>query len=262
VKPSNYLEPVIIMNEIVHVVDDDPRILRAASRLLRSYEYSVQIYASPTEFLGRPHTSGPACLVLDLKIPDFSGLDLQRLLARECDPPQIIFMSGQADIMSTVRAMKAGAVDFLTKPFEDRELLAAIQTALALSRAALAKRAALNKDRAAFEKLTPRERQVCVRLARGLLNKQVGFELGTTEKTVKAQRARVIKKLEAGSMADVVRLVERLRMAGVIPSIETADSLLNERLHYDLPRPGIVPLNSSLSLKGEIQQSDLDGAYQ
>jgi FixJ family two-component response regulator len=262
----SYLEFVAMMNAIVHVIDDDPRILRAVSRLLRSYEYNVQTYASPAEFLGRQFTSGPECLILDLKMPGFSGLDLQRLLAREGDHPPIVFVSGQADIMSTVRAMKGGAVDFLTKPFEDRELLAAIQTALTRSRMVLAERDALNKDRAAFEKLTPRERQVCVRIARGLLNKQVGFELGTTEKTVKAQRARVIKKLEASSLADVVRLVERLRMAGVIPSIEADDSLLTEKLHFDLPhdlpRPGIIPLSRSSCLKAELQPSDLDGAYQ
>ena len=214
-----------VASAMVYVIDDDPHIVRAISRLLRSYDYNVQTHSSPAEFLGRPLSSGPACLVLDLRMPDIDGLDLQRILAQNGHPLPIVFMSGQADIVSTVRAMKEGAVDFLTKPFDDRQLLTAIQTALARSRSAQAERALLNRDREGFEKLTPRERQVCVRIARGLLNKPVGFELGTTEKTVKAQRARVIKKLGASSLADVVRLVERLRMAGIIPSTEADPAL-------------------------------------
>jgi FixJ family two-component response regulator len=212
---------------MVHVIDDDPPTVRAITRLLRSYEYSVQSFCSPAEFLRVPPAPGPACLVLDLRMPDISGLDLQRILVQEGRSLPIVFVSGQADIVSTVRAMKAGAVDFLLKPFDDRQLLAAIQTALARSRTAEAERAILNRDREAFGKLTPRERQVCVGIARGLLNKQVGFELGTTEKTVKAQRARVIKKLGANSLADVVRFVERLRMAGVLPSAETAEVMVS-----------------------------------
>lgn len=230
--PASVLESVAMMSSMVYVIDDDPHIVRAISRLLRSYDYSVQAYSSPAEFLGRPLPPGPACLVLDLRMPDISGLDLQRILAQDAQPLPIVFMSGQADIVSTVRAMKEGAVDFLTKPFDDRQLLAAIQTALARSRTAQAERALLNRDRTAFERLTPRERQVCVRIARGLLNKQVGFELGTTEKTVKAQRARVIKKLEANSLADVVRLVERLRMAGIIPT-EAEASVTAGRLPFE-----------------------------
>jgi FixJ family two-component response regulator len=227
-EPHRFLnESLTMTNAIVYVIDDDPHMVRAVSRLLRSYEYCVQTYASPTEFLRQPLPPGPACLVLDLRMPDISGLDLQRILAQEGQSLPIVFMSGQADIVSTVRAMKEGAVDFLTKPFDDRQLLAAIQIALARSRTAQAERALLNRDREAFEKLTPRERQVCVRIARGLLNKQVGFELGTTEKTVKAQRARVIKKLAANSLADVVRLVERLRTAGIIPSTETVEATVN-----------------------------------
>ena len=218
--PARSSESAIATKAMVYIVDDDPHVLRAVSRLLRSYDYNVQSYGSPAEFLGRPVSAGPACLVLDLRMPDIDGLDLQRILAQNGHPLPIVFMSGQADIVSTVRAMKEGAVDFLTKPYDDRQLLAAIQNALARSRSAQAERALLNRDREAFEKLTPRERQVCVRIARGLLNKQVGFELGTTEKTVKAQRARVIKKLGANSLADVVRLVERLRVAGVIPSAD------------------------------------------
>lgn len=208
---------------MVYVIDDDPNMVRATNRLLRSYEYSVQSFFSAAEFLRMPLAPGPACLVLDLKMPDISGLDLQRILAQKGQLLPIVFVSGQGDIVSTVRAMKEGAVDFLLKPFDDQQLLAAIETALARSRTAQAERAILNRDREAFEKLTPRERQVCVRIARGLLNKQVGFELGTTEKTVKAQRARVVRKLGANSLADVVRFVERLRMAGVLPSTETAE---------------------------------------
>lgn len=221
---------------IIYVIDDDPPMLRAISRLLRSYEYGVQTFASATEFLRQDVSPGPACLLLDLRMPNISGLDLQRILAQEGERLPIVFMSGQADILSTVRAMKEGAVDFLTKPFDDRQLLSAIQAALVRSQRAQSERAILDRDREAFEKLTPRERQVCVRIARGLLNKQVGFELGTTEKTVKAQRARVIKKLAANSLADVVRLVERLRIAGIIPAETSEGVAVMNGAQFEAPR--------------------------
>jgi len=158
-------------------------------------------------------------LILDLKVPGMNGLQLQQILAVRGQDIPIIFVSGKGDIETSVRAMKAGAVDFLTKPFAHGQLLGAVQVALARSRTSIAERDALKKDREAFEKLTPRERQVCIRIAQGLLNKQVGFELGTTEKTVKVQRAHVIEKLGAKSLADVVRLVERLRVAGMLPPV-------------------------------------------
>jgi FixJ family two-component response regulator len=200
----------------VHVIDDDPRMLRAVSRLLRSYDYEVQTCTSSAEILTQKVPSGTACLVLDLKMPEISGLDVQQVLAKADEYLPIIFVSGQADVASSVQAMKAGAIDFLIKPFNDAELIAAVQTALDRSQKAQEQRHLLSRDQEAFDSLTPREREVCLGIAQGLLNKQVGYELGTTEKTVKAQRARVMQKLGAGSLADVVRLVERLRSAGAI----------------------------------------------
>jgi len=202
----------------VHVVDDDPRMLRAVSRLLRSSDFEVHTYVSATEFLAQKVPSVTPCLVLHLKMPEINGLDLQQVLAKADEYLPIIFLSGQADVFSSVQAMKAGAIDFLTKPFNDAELIRAVQTALDRSRSAQEQLQRLSRDREVFDTLTPREREVCLRIAQGLLNKQVGYELGTTEKTVKAQRAHVMQKLGAGSLADVVRLVERLRSAGAIPS--------------------------------------------
>jgi FixJ family two-component response regulator len=203
----------------VHVIDDDPRMLRAVSRLLQSYDYEVQTHTSAAEFLSQKVPSGTACLVLDLKMPEMSGLDVQQVLAKADEYLPIVFVSGQADVASSVQAMKAGAIDFLTKPFNDAELISAVQTALSRSRKAQEERQRLGKDREAFDTLTPREREVCLRIARGLLNKQVAYELGNSEKTVKAQRARVMQKLGAGSLADVVQLVERLRTVGRIPPV-------------------------------------------
>ena len=204
------------MDPTVFVIDDDPRMRRAVNRLLGSYGYSAHVFASASEFLAQELPSGPACLILDLKMPEISGLDVQRVLAQSENDLPIIFISGQADVISSVRAMKAGAIDFLTKPFDDKDLISAVQLALARSQKMREDRIALQRDLEAFKKLTPREKEVCVGIARGLLNKQVGYELGTTEKTVKAQRARVMQKLGAESLADVVRLVERLRTAGAI----------------------------------------------
>jgi FixJ family two-component response regulator len=153
-------------------------------------------------------------MVLDLQMPEVSGLDLQRLLAQRRQIMPIIFISGHGSILSSVNAMKEGAVDFLTKPFDDEQLLSAVHTALTQSRQACARRDALDRDRAIFQTLTQREQQVCVRVAQGMLNKQIGGEFGTTEKTIKVQRGRVMQKLGAQSVADVVRLVERLRSAG------------------------------------------------
>lgn len=205
------------MTPTVHIIDDDAHMRRAVGRLLRSYEYIAHTYSSARQFLSQKLSPGPACLVLDLKLPEITGLDVQKTLSGGDGYLPIIFVSGHADIETSVQAMKNGAIDFLTKPFDDHQLLSAIQTALALSKQNLAKRDEFKKDHAAFVSLTPREREVCIRIAKGLLNKQVGFELGTTEKTIKAQRARVMQKLGARSLPDIVRLIERLRVAGVIP---------------------------------------------
>jgi FixJ family two-component response regulator len=212
------------MNPSVFIIDDDPHMRRAISRLVGSYGYNVKSFASAREFLGEEFPSGSACLILDLKMPDINGLDVQRVLAQGETNLPIIFVSGRADVISSVRAMKAGAVDFLTKPFDDKSLISAIEVALVRAQQAQEDRVGLKRDQDSFNTLTPRERDVCVRVARGLLNKQVGFELGTTEKTVKAQRARVMQKLGAESLADVVRLVERLRAAGAIAPSPSAPS--------------------------------------
>jgi FixJ family two-component response regulator len=201
----------------VYIIDDDTHLARALTRLLRTHRYEVQSFNNATHFLRHKLSPDPACLLLDLKMPEINGLDLQKILACEIKDLPVIFMSGQADVESSIRAMKAGAVDFLLKPFDDHQLLAAVRSALSLSNHALSKRNELKKDHMAFSSLSPREQQVCLRITQGLLNKQVGYELGTAEKTVKVQRARIMQKLGAGSLPDVVRLVERLRTAGAIP---------------------------------------------
>jgi FixJ family two-component response regulator len=152
-------------------------------------------------------------------MPDITGLDLQRALSHRAPYLSIIFVTGYADIEASVRAMKSGAIDFLTKPFDDHQLLSAVHAALTFSEETLAKLDQFKRDQAAFLSLTPREREVCLRITEGLLNKQVGFELGTTEKTVKAQRARVMQKLRAESLPDVVRFVERLRISRTLSSV-------------------------------------------
>jgi FixJ family two-component response regulator len=201
----------------VHIVDDDTHLSRALTRLLRTYNYDVRSYTRAAQFLDCVLPTGPGCLLLDLKLPAMTGLDVQAILAHRAEKLPIIFMSGQADVGSSVRAMKAGAIDFLLKPFDDDQLQAAVEAALSLSTEAISRRNRLAKDHLAFISLTPREQQVCLRIVRGLLNKQVGYELGTAEKTVKIQRARVMQKLGAESLPDLVRLVERLRVAGAIP---------------------------------------------
>ena len=201
----------------VHVIDDDLSIRCAVARLLRSHDQEVRTYSSAREFLSQQLDFRPACIVLDLQMPEMSGLDLQEVLRRGHESLSIVFISGHADIPDSVRAMKAGAVDFLTKPFDENQLLAAIDAALAKSRQACIRRDARCQDRTAFETLTRREREVCIRVAQGMLNKQIGGEFGTAEKTIKVQRGRVMQKLGAQSVTDIVRLVERLRACGQLP---------------------------------------------
>jgi FixJ family two-component response regulator len=211
------MEPRFMTEYTVHVIDDDLSIRCAVARLLRSHDQEVRTYSSAREFLSQQLDFRPACIVLDLQMPEMSGLDLQEVLRRGHESLSIVFISGHADIPDSVRAMKAGAVDFLTKPFDENQLLAAIDAALAKSRQACIRRDARCQDRSAFETLTRREREVCIRVAQGMLNKQIGGEFGTAEKTIKVQRGRVMQKLGAQSVTDIVRLVERLRDCGQLP---------------------------------------------
>jgi FixJ family two-component response regulator len=181
---------------------------------LRSHGYAVTTYSSASEFLSAGVPAGPACLLLDLNMPGMTGLGLQQVLAVYQSRLSIVFISGQGDIPATVRAMKAGAVDFLTKPFDGDALVAAIDSALSRSHAAQASEEATQNDWELFQGLSRRERQVCLLFAQGLLNKQIAAELGTAERTIKAQRGSVMRKLGADSVPDVVRLIERLRDAG------------------------------------------------
>lgn len=195
----------------VFVVDDDPSVLKALARLIRAAGRNVETFSSPREFLEAVHEDRPGCVVLDLRMPEVSGLDLQALLERAGSVLPVIFLSGHADVPTSVAAMKAGAVDFLTKPCDDAQLLAAIEGAL--ERDARARAARDERDELAerFAGLTPREQEVCRLVAQGLLNKQAAYELGITERTIKVHRARVMQKLGVGSFADLVRLVERLK---------------------------------------------------
>ncbi len=200
---------------IVFVVDDDASVRDAVQRLIASVGLRVETFGSTREFLSARRPQAPACLVLDVRLPDASGLELQRDLADAGVHIPIVFITGYADVPMTVRAMKAGAVEFLTKPFRGQELLDAIQEAIAKDRVAWHERAQMAQLRARFESLTAREKEVLKLVASGLLNKQIGAELGTSELTVKTQRGRVMQKMGADSLADLVKMSERLNAWGV-----------------------------------------------
>src|SRR5688572_742920 len=192
-------------HEVVIVVDDDPSFRRVAERLLRAAGWRVQTFATAREFLdhGRPAT--PACLLLDVCMPGLSGLDLQRELGRARIRIPIIFVTGYANVAMSVQAMKAGAADFLTKPFADQQLIDAVRKAIERDRAALQTQAYLSKLRARYQLLTRREREVMEYVVSGLLNKQVAAELGTSEKTIKFHRGHVMQKMQVQSVAELVR---------------------------------------------------------
>jgi FixJ family two-component response regulator len=201
------------MNEaspIVYVVDDDQSICAALKRLINAVGLQVETFNSPQEFLGWQHPDAPGCAILDVCLPGMSGLDLQRELAEAGVNLPIIFLTSHGDIPMTVRAMKAGAVEFLTKPIRNQELLDAINQALDQDRQARRHRADLSVLQEHYDSLTPREREVMARVVRGMLNKQIAAELGTSEVTIKAHRAQVMAKMQAESLADLVRMGERL----------------------------------------------------
>ena len=195
---------------IVYIVDDDAPLRESLMNLLRSMGLRVAAFASAQEFLRSPRPDGPSCLVLDVRLPGLSGLELQQRLAEADLAMPIIFITGHGDIPMSVQAMKAGAVEFLTKPFRDQALLDAVQQALARDRTARAQRAQGEELRRRYRALTPRERDVLARVVTGLLNKQIAAELGTSEAAVKVHRQHVMAKMGAGSLAALVRMADRL----------------------------------------------------
>ena len=195
---------------IVFVVDDDDEVLASLDRLIRSAGFTVKTFTSATQFLESERPDVPGCLVLDVKLPGLGGLDLQRRLADSDLAIPIVFITGHGDIPMSVRAIKAGAVEFLTKPFRDQDLLDAINQAIELDRTTREWKSGIAKLRDRYETLTPREQEVMQLVVAGMLNKQIALELGTSEITIKVHRGQVMQKMQANSLADLVRISERL----------------------------------------------------
>jgi FixJ family two-component response regulator len=197
--------------EIVFVVDDDVRVREAIAELLESLGWRAETFATATDYAAYAKPDLPACLILDVELPDINGLDLQREIA-ESDHPPIVFITGHGDIPSSVRAIKHGALDFLTKPFSDAELTSAIRTAIAQDRKRRSERVELGVLRQRYLDLTPRERDVLPLVVSGLLNKQAAAELGISEVTLQIHRRNVMQKMSASSLADLVRIAEKLQI--------------------------------------------------
>jgi FixJ family two-component response regulator len=199
---------------IVYVVDDDQSVREALSSLVRSVGFRVETFDSAVSFLKYRRSDAPSCLVLDVRMQGLSGLDLQRALAEDADQIPIIFITGHGDIPMTVRAMKAGAVEFLAKPFSDDNLLEAIQQALEQDLHPRRARAELAEVHKKYDDLTSREREVLVGIVKGKRNKEIAFDLGITEETIKVHRHRLMQKMDAKSLPDLVRMVEKLQLFG------------------------------------------------
>lgn len=198
-------------DHIVFIVDDDARMREALSELLDSHGIRAAAFGSAGEYIGADKPDVPACLILDVELPDINGLDLQRQIGKGDHPP-IVFITGHGDIPSSVRAIKHGAVDFLTKPFSDADLMAAIEVAIAEDRERRSARAELGVLKRRYRELTPREREVLPLVVSGLLNKQAAAELGISEVTLEIHRRNVMQKMAAASLADLVRIAERLEI--------------------------------------------------
>jgi FixJ family two-component response regulator len=198
---------------LVGIVDDDPSVRKGLARVVKGAGYRVEVFESASEFLSRPQPEDPCCLLLDVRMPGLTGLELQEALAGAGRRMSIVFVSGHGDIVGSVKAMKRGAIDFLTKPVDSRELLAAIERAVARSLTSRRDQAEATDVQGRLKTLTAREAQVFALVVTGMLNKQIAAELGIVEKTVKVHRARVMEKMRAGSLAGLVRLADR---AGII----------------------------------------------
>jgi FixJ family two-component response regulator len=201
---------------VVYVVDDDPSVLEALKRLLRSAGYEAKIFSSAFEFLDFNHPDAPGCLILDIKMPKLDGLELQDRLSEKGIYFPIIFITGHGTVPSSVKAFKAGAMDFLQKPFKDKDLLDAVSRGIEKHRSLRYEQNEMEKLRERLDSLTPREREVFALVVRGMLNKQVAFDLGISEKTIKIHRARVMQKMGAQSLADLVRFAEKI---GIQPPV-------------------------------------------
>ena len=208
---------MIPANSFVFLIDDDASVRKGVSRLLRSAGYKSETFASASDFLERKEHSGPACVVVDVRMPGLNGMDLQGLLIQRRSEEQLVFVTGHGSISMCAQAMKAGAVDFLSKPFRETELLECVERALARSAEQRRRAAAKAEARRLLELLTPREFEVMQLVITGMLNKQIAGELGTAEKTIKVHRGRVMKKLGIVSVAELVRLVETAQIAPTTP---------------------------------------------
>ena len=207
--------PPLPAEPLVHIVEDDDDARRATTRLLSAAGYAVRSYASAAEFLAGMPIAQPGCVLLDVQLPDANGLEIHETLARAVDVLPVVFVTGHGDIPMSVRAIKAGAVDFLTKPVPGERLLTAVGHAIARDACERAARAHAREVQARFERLTPREREVFAHLISGQLNKQVAFDLGTKERTIKAHRHSIFEKLEAQSIADLIGVASVLHIAPV-----------------------------------------------